>query len=138
MGRRLTLLIAVALAAFACATVEKRIAANQAAFDAYPPDVQAKIRAEQIAVGFTPEQVEMALGSPDRKTQVTAEDAAGEVWTWSRSVPGVGIGLGTGTYGSRVGVGTGIGVGQGSYHQDTRVVEFVNGRVSRFEELQDD
>jgi hypothetical protein len=138
MGRTLTLLIAAALTASACATVERRIAASQAAFDAYPPEVQAQIRAEQIAVGFTPEQVEMALGEPDRKTTVTAEDAAGEVWTWSRSVPGVGIGVGTGSYGGRVGVGTGIGIGHGSTRQDTRVVEFVNGRVTRFEELVDD
>ena len=138
MGRTLSLLIAVALVATACATVERRIAKNQAAFDAYPPEVQAKIRAEQIAVGFTPEQVRMALGEPDRKTQVTAQDTAGEVWTWSRSVPGVGIGIGSGSYGGRVGVGTGIGVGHGSYRKDTRVVEFVNGRVSRFEELVDD
>jgi hypothetical protein len=138
MGRTLSLLLAAALTALACASVEKRIAASQAAFDAYPPDVQAKIRGEQIAVGFTPEQVVMALGEPDRKTQITAEDAAGEVWTWSRSVPGVGVGLGTGSYGGRVGVGTGIGIGQGSYRKDTRVVEFVNGRVKRFEELVDD
>jgi hypothetical protein len=138
MARTLSLLIAVAVAAIACATVEKRIAKNQEAFDAYPPEVQAKIRAEKIAVGFTPEQVVMALGEPDRKTAVTAEDAAGEVWTWSRSVPGVGVGLGTGSYGGRVGVGTGIGIGRGSQREDTRVIEFVNGRVTRFEELVDD
>lgn len=126
------------LAALACASPASRIADNQEAFDAYPPEIQEKIRAGEIAVGFTEEQVVMALGEPDRKSQITGEDGVVDVWTWRKSVPGIGFGLGTGSYGGRVGVGTGVTVGQGARSEDETVVEFVNGRVKRFEQAVDD
>ena len=105
-------------------------------FDGYPPEAQEKIRAGEIAVGFTPEMVEMAWGEPYRKDQVTGEDFAAEVWTWSRSVPGVGIGMGTGGYyGGNVGIGTGVLVGDGARREDRAQVEFRNGKVVTFRNL---
>jgi hypothetical protein len=100
--------------------------------------VQQKIRAGEIAVGFSEEQVLMALGEPDHRTQVTAEDAAAEVWTWRRSVPGVAVGIGTGSRSGRVGIGTGVTVGEGARSEDEMVVELVNGRVTRFEQAIED
>jgi hypothetical protein len=101
--------------------------------------VQEKIRAGEIAVGFTPEMVEMAWGEPSRKDQVTGEDYAGEVWTWSRSIPGIGIGMGTGGYyGGHVGVGTGVLVGDSAYREDRAQVEFRSGKVAGFRNRVDD
>ena len=122
--------------ALACAGTDSRIAESEDVFDSYPEEVQQKIRAGEIAVGFSEEQVLMALGEPDRRTQVTAEDAAAEVWTWRRSVPGVGIG--SGSRRGRVGIGTGVTLGEGARSEDEMVVELVNGRVTRFEQVIED
>jgi len=62
----LLVLIAAALLA-ACATPDSRIADNRSAFSQYPAEIQAKIKAGQVDVGFTPEMVLMALGEPTRK-----------------------------------------------------------------------
>ena len=128
-------LLALALCALlaGCSTIGSRVRANQELFDSYSPEIQQRIRAGELAVGFTPEMVEMAWGAPYRKDQVTGEDMSAEVWTWSRSIPGVGIGMGTGGYyGGGIGVGTGILVGEGSRREDRAQVEFRNGKVTTF------
>ena len=123
----------------ACSTIDSRIKESQSLFDGYPPEVQEKIRAGDIAVGFTPEMVEMAWGEPYRKDQVTGEDFVAEVWTWSRNIPGVGIGMGSGGYyGGNVGIGTGVIVGEGARREDRAQVEFRNGRVVTFRNLKDE
>ena len=132
LTRRLVV-VALCVALAGCSTIGSRIRRNQDLFDSYPPEVQQQIRAGDIAVGFTPEMVEMAWGSPYRKDQVIGEDMVAEVWTWSRSVPGVGIGMGTGGYyGGHVGVGTGILIGDGARREDRAQVEFRNGKVVSF------
>jgi hypothetical protein len=133
-------LIALGVAALAgCSTINSRIEASQELFDSYPPEVQEKIRAGDIAVGFTPEMVEMAWGEPYRKDQVTGEDFYAEVWTWSRNIPGVGIGMGSGGYyGGNVGIGTGVVVGEGARREDRSQVEFRNGKVVTFRNLKDE
>ena len=140
-----TAIVAFGVAALAalglagCSTVDSRINASQEIFDGYPPTVQEKIRAGEIAVGFTPEMVEMAWGEPYRKDQVTGEDFVAEVWTWSRNVPGVGIGMGSGGYyGGNVGIGTGVMVGEASRREDRSQVEFRNGKVVTFRNLKDE
>jgi hypothetical protein len=92
-------LLAAALAA--CAGPSSRIKKRQAEFDAYPADVQAKIRAGQVDVGFTDQQVALALGRPDRIYERKTANAQQEVWAYG------------GAYGSRVGVGFGLGMGGG-------------------------
>ena len=57
-------LIAAALAG--CAGPRQRIKKHQAEFDSYTPEIQQKIRAGQVDVGFTDRQVALALGRPDR------------------------------------------------------------------------
>jgi hypothetical protein len=135
---RLLCSLAVAALLLGCSTIDSRIRASQGLFDSYPAETQARIRAGEIGVGFTPEMVTMAWGEPSRREQVTGEDYAAEVWTWSRTEPGVGFGIGSGHYGGNVGVGTGILVGEGSRYEDMRQVEFRNGEVTGFRNRLDD
>jgi len=121
---------AILVAAFAlgCAsTPDSRIADDQAMFESWPVDVQAKVRAGEIDLGMTEDQVRMALGEPDETS--TAIDAGGETvtWTWAHSRPGLSLGLGGIGIGG-VGFG-GVGVGTGSKRSLERVIQFRNGEV---------
>jgi hypothetical protein len=128
------LVMALALVLAGCSTPDSRIRERQAAFDRYPENVQQKLRAGTIEVGYTPEMVEIALGEPDRKAEVVTEDHVAEVWSWWTSSPGFGIGVGSfRALGSSVGIGTGVSVGGRSSREEAAVVEFVSGRVRRFE-----
>ena len=66
----------------ACTTVATRIKSHQAAFDASPPDVQQKIRQGEAAVGFTSDQVVMALGNPNRVYAKAAPSGEQEIWVY--------------------------------------------------------
>ena len=124
----------VAMAFAACSTVDSRIGRNQALFDSYPPEVQAKIRNGMVEVGYTPEMVIMALGEPSRRVEIQEEDRVAEVWTYLKSTPGIGVGMGTGGYvGSGVGIGTGVTVGEPARSEARAVIYFRHGRVYRLE-----
>ncbi len=130
----LALLGAAVIALAACSTTDSRIRRHQALFDGYPPEVQHHIRNRMIGIGYSPEMVLMALGKPDRRTEVQTGDGTAEIWTYRKSVPGFAIGMGSGgTLSSRVGVGTRVTVGEPARSEDQAVVEFWQGRVSRFE-----
>ncbi len=109
--RAAVLILLAALAA--CASPASRIKAHQAAFDAYPPETQRNIREGKAEIGFTREQVTMALGSPGRRyTRMTA-GVDEEIWVYgagSSARPSLGIGFGMGSYGMGGGVSTGVGV----------------------------
>ena len=139
IGRRLTYTaymktvrwtIIAAFVAAGCASPKYRIRRHQAAFDSYPPAVQKEIREGQVEVGFTPEQVEMALGRPDRRYDRKTAAAAQDVWAYGGSVSprlGLGFGMGSGGVGGGLGVDTGVDTGFGG---DERVrVVFQNGVV---------
>ncbi|MFI5357112.1 MAG: hypothetical protein ACHQ4G_07240 [Opitutales bacterium] len=82
MKTLLSTLFAVALLGVAgCTTPESRIKQNPAAFDRATPQQQQLIKAGEVAVGFSPELVRLALGDPDRVWQRT--DAQGQTVTWS-------------------------------------------------------
>ena len=85
----------------ACTTAQTRIRRHQADFDSYPPAVQRKIRAGQVDVGFTREQVALALGRPDRRYARKYESSVREVWIYGvgSGAPRVGIGFGIGPAG---------------------------------------
>lgn len=113
----------------ACSSPQSRIRRNQAAFDAYPPEVQRRIKEGRAEVGFTPEQARMALGRPDRVYTRKSAQGSQEVWAYgggggSRVGVGVATGLGAPVFGS---VGVDVG-GSDVYDDKTRLV-FEGGRV---------
>jgi len=81
-----------------CATPDSRIKANQALFDTLPLAAQGQIREGQVALGFTPAMVKLAVGEPNRRAIRT--DAAGrtEVWSYTRYVAADGFPVYTGNY----------------------------------------
>ena len=110
-------LVGLTLAVTGCSTVDSRIAKNRAAFNSWPPAVQDKVVIGKIDIGFTPEQVRVALGEPDRVWTRTTADGTSEVWSYRDRGPrfGFGVGVGMGSFGGRgssfgsVGVHTGPG-----------------------------
>jgi hypothetical protein len=128
-----TLALPLAAALLACSSPATRIQSNRAQFDAYPPEVQQKIRAGQVEVGFTPDMVRLALGEPDRRYERTDANGTSEVWAYRESKPAFSLGIGGGSFGGSSAVGGGVGVATGGQaHEKLRVV-FVNGKVAAVE-----
>ncbi|HTX64665.1 MAG TPA: hypothetical protein VMD31_02765 [Opitutaceae bacterium] len=75
--------MAATLALAGCSTPESRIRNNPAVFSRLTPEEQAHIRMGQIAVGFDPQMVELALGEPDHVTTRTTAEGASEVWHYT-------------------------------------------------------
>lgn len=136
MNRRprcITVITALLLAA--CSSPASRIDAQKSAYNSYPPEVQSKISAGQVDVGFTPEQARLALGEPSRKFTRTTEKGASEVWAYTKSSPVFSIGLGGGSFGRGFGGGGGISTSTGGEDpQDRLRLVFENGRVASIEQ----
>lgn len=66
----------------ACSTIASRIKDHQAAFDASSPETRAKIQQGRVDVGFTPEQVVMAIGHPQRVYAKLTTAAPQEIWVY--------------------------------------------------------
>lgn len=129
--RWLPCLAAVLLAA--CSTVDSRIRAQQSLFDSYPPQVQREIRAGQIALGFTPDQVHMALGKPDRVVQRSDATGSSEIWVYHHG-GNLGLSLGIGGFsGGSTAIGGGVGVSSSNYGGNELRVVFRDGRVTAIE-----
>jgi hypothetical protein len=107
MKTRLALLLLPLLLLAGCATVDSRIRKHQAVFDSWPANVQAMVRAEKVDLGFTPEQVRVALGDPDRVFSRKSGEGEAEVWAYYDRGPrfSLGLGVGSGGYSSSVGGG---------------------------------
>lgn len=122
-------LLALAALLAACSSPASRIKKEQAAFDSWPAAVQASVKAGRADVGFTAEQVRVALGRPDRVYSRKTPEGAQEVWAWGGGArTGVSVGFGSWGYGS--GTSVGVGVGSGGDFPDDRVrVVFENGLV---------
>lgn len=133
----LSLVLALASAIVACSTPASRIENQAAVFNGYPSEVQQKIRAGEVAVGFTPEQVELSLGKPDRVfTRETTEGAA-EIWAYEKSSSALSFGLGAFSGGSSS-VGGGVGIGTGGNGEEDKIrVSFSKGRVTAIERAAD-
>lgn len=135
----LVLVAALGLTLAGCSTVDSRIAKNRAAFNTWPPTVQDKVVVGKIDVGFTPDQVRVALGEPDRIWTRTASDGTSQIWSYrdydSRDRVGFGMGMGWGWRGrgfSSIGVGAWPGYG---YYSTERIgiVFGPNGTVTSVE-----
>lgn len=119
-----------------CSTVSSRIDRNRAEFDRYPLAVQEKIAAGEVDVGFTADQVRIALGEPDRVSTRTSADGVAEIWGYRSKRPrfSVGVGVGIGGGGGSTRVGTGVGVQTGERYDDERMrVVFERGAVTAVE-----
>jgi len=139
--RSLVIALGIALAGTGCSTVDSRIAKNRDAFTTWPPAVQDKVVVGQIDIGFTPEQVRVALGEPDRVFTRTTGDGTSQVWSYREKGPrfGFGVGVGMGSFGHRGGSFGGVSMGTGGGYQDDEklgVVFDASGRVSSIEARQ--
>jgi hypothetical protein len=126
-----------------CATTPTdRIKKNQELFDSFPPEVQEKIKKDEVVMGFTPDMVLMAKDKPDRKYTRQTAKGENEVWAY----------IGTYTTADRQRVQTRVhapDVGgvwhyyndwvwvdvQRQHEFDQFRVEFEDGKVSAFETM---
>jgi hypothetical protein len=125
---------ALSLFAAGCASVESRVKDHQSAFNAWPADVQEKVRAGKVDMGFTQEMVEVALGKPDRVSSRKTNAGQADVWVYSDKGPNFSIGFGVGSFGSSGGGAAGVTVGGDDFHDDENMrVIFDGGRVTAIE-----
>ena len=116
-----------------CSTVDSRIAEHRGEFQSWPPDVQQKVRAGAVALGFTPDMVRMALGAPGRVRTRTTERGEEDVWIYYDRGPRFSFGLGVGAASRHSAYAGGIGVGGGDGDEETVRVIFDAGRVTAVE-----
>lgn len=114
---------------------QARIKKNQAAFDAYPTGVQAAIQRGEVTAGFTPEQVRLAQGEPDRVLKRTTAEGESETWIYRDKSSRIGIGLGLGFGGGSVGTGVGVSTGGRQFPDERLRVVFTAGRVTAVEQV---
>ena len=99
-----------------CSTVGSRIERHREGFSSWPAVVRQKVAAGEIELGFSAEQVRVALGEPHRISTQATPDGPAEVWSYRRRGPriAIGVGLGVGAitgssvYSGGIGVGTGL------------------------------
>jgi len=137
MKTRVALAVVMAMAAMmtgGCrSTPEKRIAKNEAVFATMSPQAQEAVRAGRVEVGFTPVQVELAKGKPDRVVRRTTAKGESQSWIYEKRRSGLGFGIGVG--GGSGGLGGGVGVGTSTRGSDVGyVVNFTDGVVSSMED----
>jgi outer membrane lipoprotein-sorting protein len=133
----LCVITSILLLAGCASTPQERISQNQKAFESYPSDVQRKISAGQVDVGFLPEMVTLALGKPGKIYNRADAHGESEVWVYSKSKPqfSFGVGVGSSSGGYHGGTSTGVGVSTTTAPDDgeyMRVV-FQGGKVTSIE-----
>ena len=128
----------LALLLAGCSTVDSRIAKNREAFNSWPPAVQDRVVRGEIDIGFTADQVRVALGEPDRVWTRTSADGTSQVWSYRDRGPkfGFGVGVGVGSFGGSRGTVGGVGISTGPGYRDDEKMGVVfdpSGRVSSIE-----
>jgi len=116
-----------------CASVESRVKDHQSAFSSWPPDVQQKVRDGKIAIGYTHEMVEVALGKPDRVASRTTDRGQADVWVYFDKGPKFSVGLGLGSAHGSTAVGGGVTLGEGFRDNENMRVIFQGGQVTAIE-----
>ena len=130
IGPLLTLIFA------GCSTVESRISGHRADYNTWPPAVQQQVAAGQINIGFTREQVQVALGSPDHTFVRTAANGSFEVWSYADRGPRFSLGVGMASFGRHSATGLGVATGSSPYPDERlRVVFDGYGRVTTIEQI---
>ena len=129
-------LVTAALGCGGCATTpESRVEQNASAVASWPAEVQAQVRVGKVAIGFTAEQVRVALGEPDRALKRTDASGVRDVWVYFDNRPGFSFGVGVSSGGRGSGAGGGVSVGSGGRHERERMrLTFENGKVSAIEQ----
>ncbi len=82
---KLTWWVLIVLLGAGCATPERRIRRDPAAFAALSPEQQEIVRAGNIALGLPESGVRLALGSPRRMYTRTGETGVSQVWSYVRT-----------------------------------------------------
>ncbi len=127
---------ALALAlAVGCSSVSSRIGKNRTDYESWPLAVREKVAAGQVDIGFTPEQVRVALGEPDRIATRTTAESESESWIYRNPGPRIGFGFGLGSFGGNTAVGVGVHTGEWALRPDeSKRVVFAGGVVSAIEQ----
>lgn len=133
------LLIVLVILGAACGSPEKRIKERQAAFDAYPVQVQSQIQNGRIDYGFTEEMVYLAKGKPaETETHTVKNGKSRIVWKYRGSIvefPGNSASTGlAGPYGYPEFSPKGAQPVQPMAERKLRKVEFEDGKVVTWDE----
>ena len=125
------------LALTGCATTPAdRVAQHRSAFDTWPAEVRARVRAGQVAVGFTAEQVRMALGDPERVNTRTTEQGVSLVWAYRHRGPHFSFGMGMAGGNGHTGYGAGVALTDHPYFSgDALHVVLMDGKVIAVERM---
>lgn len=125
--------LGIVLLVTGCSTVDSRIAKNREAFSTWPAPVQDKVVQGKIDIGFTPDQVRVALGEPDRVFTRTTADGTSEIWSYRDRGPkfSFGVGVGMGSFGHRGGTMGGIGLTTGGGYRDDEKLGIVFDRTGQ-------
>ena len=75
-------LLAAALLLSACSSINSRINEKSSMFYSLDETTRSKIEHGDIALGFTPDMVYVALGRPDAKRTATTADGVTETWIY--------------------------------------------------------
>ncbi|HVU35488.1 MAG TPA: hypothetical protein VHE61_18765 [Opitutaceae bacterium] len=135
MKAKLVLALVLSFVLAGCSTVQSRIAQHRTAYDAWPPGVQQRVSAGQIGIGFTMEQVTVALGQPDSAFARTTQKGTVTIWGYHSHRPRIGIGIGMASFGRGSAVGGGVSTSTGGYRGERmRVIFDATGRVSQIEQ----
>ncbi|MBE7537606.1 MAG: hypothetical protein HS122_04265 [Opitutaceae bacterium] len=112
----------LALGLSACSSVQDRMDRDPSTYAGSSREDQALIRNGKVAVGFTREQVRMALGDPTGVATRTTAEGSQEVWSYHDKGPKFGLGVGVGGGSGGVGVGVGVGTGDRSDEPRMRII----------------
>jgi hypothetical protein len=80
---RLFALAGLALLLGGCSTINSRIEEKSEAFSALDADIQNKIRLGRVEVGYSPDLVYIALGTPDERLNKTTKIGTTETWIYN-------------------------------------------------------
>ncbi len=133
---KLALLLVISILAImaGCASIDSRISNDQATFNSWPGDVQKKVRAGQVEIGFTREMTRMALGDPQRIITLTTDSDVTETWVYEEKKSNVSLGLGLGTMHSGSAFGGGVTMGEKWGDREILRVTFDSTKVIALEQ----